>query len=51
VVAATRAIGSKPFASLFELMRADGHQTLEADCQLEPLVDVVPQLTSDSVAA
>ena len=50
-LAVTRAIGSKPFASLFELMRADGHQTLEADCQLEPLVDVAPRLTSDSVAA
>jgi len=50
-LAVTRAIGSKPFAPLFELMRADGHETLEADCQLEPLVEVVPQLTEDSAAA
>jgi hypothetical protein len=51
VLAVTRAVGSKPFAGLFELMRADGHETLEADCQLEPLVEVVSALTADSAAA
>jgi hypothetical protein len=50
-LAVTRAIGSKAFAPLFQLLRADGHETLEADCQLEPLVEVVPELTPDSAAA
>jgi hypothetical protein len=50
-LAATRAIGSKPFTKLFELTRADGHETLEADCQLEPLVEVVRHMTPDSAAA
>jgi hypothetical protein len=47
----TRAIGSKPFRTLFEVTRADGHETLEADCRLETLFDGVPTLTPDSVAA
>jgi len=50
-LAVTRAIASKPFAPLFEMMRADGHETLEADCRMEHLVEVVPQLTPDSAAA
>jgi hypothetical protein len=51
VLAMTRAIGSKPFAPLFEMMRADGHETLEADCQLEPRVEIESELTADSAAA
>ena len=47
----TRAIGSPPFTRAFELTRADGDETMEADCRLEPLVDVVPRLTPDSAAA
>jgi hypothetical protein len=50
-LAVTRAIASKRFARLFELMRADGHETLEADCQWQPLVEPVAQLTADSAAA
>jgi hypothetical protein len=50
-MAATRALASKRFARLFELMRADGHETLEADCHWQPLVEAVPQLTGDSAAA
>ena len=50
-LAVTRAIGSKPFAPLFELTRADGSETLEADCRSETLFDRVPDLTSDSAAA
>jgi hypothetical protein len=50
-LAVTRAIGSKPFAKLFELTREDGHETLEADCRFEPLVEVVQRLTTDSAAA
>src|SRR5262249_14272172 len=51
VLAITRAIGSKPFAPLFDAMRADGHDTLEADCQLEALVEPRPQLAAHSAAA
>jgi hypothetical protein len=50
-LAVTRAIGSQPFTRLFDLTRADGHQTLEADCRLESSVEVVPRLTPDSAAA
>jgi hypothetical protein len=50
-LAVTRAIGSKPFAALFKLTRADGHETLEADCRLETLFEAVPRLTADSAAA
>jgi hypothetical protein len=50
-VALTRVIGSRHFRTLFEMTRADGHQTLKADCQLAALFDRVGVLTSDSVAA
>jgi hypothetical protein len=50
-VAIARICGSKSLLRLFELTRADGHETLEADCQLEPSVEVVPQLAPDSAAA
>jgi hypothetical protein len=50
-LAVARAIGSKPFAALFELTRADGHETLEADCRLETPFEAVPRLTPDSAAA
>ena len=50
-VALTRIIGSRPFATLFEMTRADGHETLEGDCQLEKLFDRVSPLTPDSLAA
>ena len=50
-VAVTRAIAAKPFAALFELMRTDGHETLEADCGSDTLFDAVPDLTSGSAAA
>ena len=50
-VAIARTIGSKSFTRLFELTRADGHETLEADCRFEPLVESVPRLTPDSAAA
>jgi hypothetical protein len=51
VVAMTRATGSRPFEALFELTRADGSETLEADCRSEALVDAVSDLTADSAAA
>jgi len=50
-VAITRIAGSKAFATLFEVARADGHETLEIDCQLERLFDRVPAVTPDSLAA
>jgi hypothetical protein len=50
-LAAVRAVGSKPFTPLFEWMRADGHETLEADCRLRIGFEHVPRLTSDSAAA
>jgi hypothetical protein len=50
-VAITRVIGSKAFGALFEVTRADGHETLESDCRLEKLFDRVSPLTPDSLAA
>jgi hypothetical protein len=50
-VAITRVIGSRPFRTLFEVTRADGHETLTVDCRPETLFDRVTVLTSDSVAA
>jgi len=50
-LAAVRAIGSKPFTTLFEWMRADGHETLEADCQLAIRFEHLPLLGRDSAAA
>jgi hypothetical protein len=50
-LAAVRAVGSKPFTALFEWMRADGHETLEADCQLEIGFERVSRLRADSAAA
>jgi hypothetical protein len=49
-LAVTRAIAAKPFTRVFELTRADGHETLEADCRSESLVEVSP-LSTDSAAA
>jgi len=40
---------AKRMAALFELTRADGHETLEADCELELVFD--RPLTTDSAAA
>jgi hypothetical protein len=51
IVAITRLIGSKRLRTLFEVTRADGHETLRGDCRLEKLVDRVPALTPDSLAA
>ncbi|HJZ70958.1 MAG TPA: hypothetical protein VKE51_04415 [Vicinamibacterales bacterium] len=51
IIAITRVVASKPFETLFEVTRADGHETLMADCRLETLLDRVTVLTSDSVAA
>jgi hypothetical protein len=50
-LAAVRAAGSKPFIALFEWMRADGHETLEADCQLKIRFERSPRLRADSAAA
>src|SRR5262249_50544811 len=50
-VAMTPVIGSGPFKTLFEVTRADGHQTLMVDCRPETLFDRAAILTSDSVAA
>src|SRR5262249_10150847 len=50
-IAITRLVGSKPFAGIFEVTRADGHETLEDDCRLERLFDDIPALTPDSLAA
>jgi hypothetical protein len=50
-VAITRVIGSKAFGALFEVTRADGHETLESDCRLEKLFDRASPLTPDSLAA
>jgi hypothetical protein len=51
VLALTRAVSTKPFGALFEFTRADGHETLEADCRPETLFDSVPRLTPESAAA
>jgi hypothetical protein len=48
---AVRAAGSRPFAALFEWMRADGRETLEADCRLKIPFEPVPRFTVDSAAA
>jgi hypothetical protein len=45
-LAAVRAAGSKPCNALFEWMRADGHETLEEDCQLKIRSERIPQVTS-----
>jgi len=50
VIATTRLIGSKRLQTLFEVTRADGHETLEGDCQLEKVFDRVSPLP-DSLAA
>ena len=50
-LAVARTIGSKSFNRLFELTRTDGQETLEADCRLAPLFEVVPRLAPDSAAA
>jgi hypothetical protein len=50
-LAAVRAVGSRPFMALFEWMRADGHETLEEDCQLKIRIDPAPRLRADSAAA
>ena len=51
VLAITRAIGSKRLGMLFELTRADGHQTLVGDCRLEALFHELPAPAPDSLAA
>jgi hypothetical protein len=50
-LAAVRAAGSKPFTALFEWMRADGHETLEEDCQLKMPSERVSGMAPDSAAA
>jgi hypothetical protein len=50
-LAATCAIGSKPFAALFQLTRSDGCETLEADCRSAPPIETVQRVTSDPAAA
>jgi len=50
-LAAVRAVGSKSFGALFELIRADGHETLETDCRLSVLFERVPRLRPNSAAA
>ena len=50
-VAITRVIGSKHLETLFEVTRADGHETLATDCQLETLLGRVTEPASDSLAA
>jgi hypothetical protein len=50
-VAVTRMLGSSPFAPLFELTRADGHETLEVDCRPEAAFDRVPRLVTPDSAA
>jgi hypothetical protein len=51
VIAITRTVGSMPFGALFEATRADGHETLEADCRLAALFERVPALARESAAA
>jgi hypothetical protein len=51
VIAMTRAIGSKRMGPLFELTRADGHETMEADCRPETVFDDAGRLAPDSAAA
>jgi len=51
IAAAIRIIGSKPFDALFQLARADGYDTLEADCRFESQFDGMPELGQDSAAA
>jgi hypothetical protein len=50
-IALTRLMGSKKLETLFEVTRADGHETFEGDCRLEKLFDRVSDLTPDSLAA
>jgi hypothetical protein len=50
-IAITRAISARPFEVLFEVTRADGSETLEADCRSETLFDGVSHVRADSAAA
>ena len=49
-VAITRLLGSPSLRPLFELTRADGHRTLEADCTAERLSEAVVLETPRSPA-
>jgi hypothetical protein len=51
IVAATRIIGSRAFDALFQLTRADGHDTLEADCRFDSQLDGTREFVRDSAAA
>ena len=50
-VGVTRLLSAQPISALFEITRADGHKTLEADCGAVTVFDPVPSLAPDSAAA
>ena len=52
-VVAARVLGSEPVRPFFRLTRADGRETLEADCAPETIVEALPRrlATRDSAAA
>jgi hypothetical protein len=50
-IALTRLLASKPVRTVFEVTRADGHETLVEDCRWEKLFHRVSDLTPDSLAA
>ncbi len=49
-IAITRLLGSPSLRPLFELTRADGHQTLQMDCRTEMIGDEVVLATPRSPA-
>ena len=50
-VAVTRLLASGLMRPLFEVTRADGHQTMAADCSPETIFDCVPRLATPGSAA
>jgi len=51
VVGITRLLGSGAVRPLFELIRTDGHRTIETDCHPEPAIAVVHALEAPRSAA
>jgi hypothetical protein len=51
VVGVTRLLGTKPMSAVFEVIRSDGHKTLDADCGAVTVFGAAARLSPDSAAA
>ena len=51
VVGVTRVMGTKPLSAVFEITRADGAKTLDADCGAVTVFGATARLSPDSAAA